>query len=212
MTPSGLPSDRVERETDPCRRAGRFLGIGFNQRAAADTGSPARQRLRTAAWAPSPWFAPVMVRHGFEIRAATPADAPGLATLLAAAGQVADARELADRLAVLRDASGTALVALRWGPPSGLVVLHFYRTLEQARPTAQITTLLVSVEERRRGLGRLLIKAAAQAARSAGCGLLELLAASDAAFLQEFCRGTGFAEIGQRFVRSLRKQGSVSDV
>jgi aminoglycoside 6'-N-acetyltransferase I len=106
----------------------------------------------------------------------------------------------------LRQGPATALVALQWGPPSGLVVLHWYPTLEAARPTAQITTLLVDVEERRKGVGRLLLKAAAQAARTAGCGELEILAASGAASLHGFCRATGFAEAGPRFVRSLRKQ------
>ena len=146
-------------------------------------------------------------RYGVEVRAATPTDAPDLATLMSTAGQVGDARELAERLVALRHASGIVLIAVQWGPPSGLVVLHWYPTLDDARPTAQITTLLVSVEERRRGIGRLLLKAAAQVARSAGCGKLELSVTPEAAFLQEFCRATGFAEVGQRFVRSLRKQG-----
>lgn len=146
-------------------------------------------------------------RYGLEVRAATATEAPGLAVLLAAAGHVIDARELAERLAAMRDSSATALVALQWGPPSGLVVLHWYPTLQAARPVAQITTLLVSAEERRQGIGRLLIKAAAQAARMAGCGDLELMTASDAPSLHEFCRATGFAEAGPRFVRALRKQG-----
>ena len=126
---------------------------------------------------------------------------------MAMAGKVVGARELADRLVTLHQGAGTALIALHWGPPSGLVVLHWYQTLEEARPTGQITMLLVSTQDRRRGLGRLLIKAAAQVARSAGCGQLELSVRPEAAFLQEFCRATGFAEVGQRFVRSLRKQG-----
>jgi GNAT superfamily N-acetyltransferase len=147
----------------------------------------------------------VTSRYGLEIRAATPIDAPGLATLLAAAGHAAEARDLAERLVALRDASGTALIAAQWGPPSGLVVLHWYPTLEEARPTAQITTLLVDAEDRRRGIGRLLVKAAAQAARTAGCGRLEVLAGPEASSLHEFCRATGFAEAGTRFVRSLRK-------
>lgn len=147
-------------------------------------------------------------RYGLEIRAVTAADAPGLATLLAEAGHPTDARALAERLVVLRQASGTALIALRWGPPSGLLVMHSYQTLEAARPVAQITTLLVSVDDRRNGIGRLLVKAAAQVARASGCGSLELLASPDAISLQEFCQATGFTPAGPRFVRSLRKQAA----
>ena len=113
-------------------------------------------------------------RHGLEIRAAGGADAPGLAELVKSCGVVISPSALAERLATLRGQAGTALIAVEWGPPSGLVVLHWYQTLEAAQPTAQITTLLVGPDERRRGIGRLLVKAAAQAARMAGCGALEV--------------------------------------
>ena len=146
-------------------------------------------------------------RHGLEIRAAGSAEAPGLALLLASAGHPVEPRLLAERLEAMRHGAGTALVALEWGPPSGLVVVHWYPTLTAARPTAQITLLLVGEEERRRGIGRLLVKAAAQAARTAGCGALEMLAPAEAPELRGFCEATGFTEAGPRFVRTLRKGG-----
>ncbi|MDQ1080619.1 aminoglycoside 6'-N-acetyltransferase I [Pseudoroseomonas cervicalis] len=163
-------------------------------------------RIR-ASLPPHLWIARVTSRYGLEIRAATATEAPGLAELLATAGYTIEARDLAERLVALRQASATALVALQWGPPSGLVVMHWYATLEAARPRAQISTLLVSPEERRQGIGRLLVKAAAQAARVAGCGELEIMTTPDAPDLGAFCRATGFAETGPRFIRSLRKQG-----
>lgn len=146
-------------------------------------------------------------RYGVEVRAATPADALGIAMLMGTAGPLGDARELGERLGVLRHSSGIALIAVQWGPPCGLVVLHWYPTLEDARPTAQITTLIVDVEERRRGIGRLLLKAASQAARMAGCAKLEVLAGPGDPALHAFCRATGFTDAGPSFVRSLRKQG-----
>ena len=146
-------------------------------------------------------------RYGMEIRAATSAEAPGLCQLLDAAGHVIPAHILAERLDAIRQGGGAALVALEWGPPSGLIVLHWYRTLDASQPTAQITTLLVGPDERRRGIGRLLVKAAAQAARVAGCGALELSAAAAQPGLHAFCLATGFTEAGPRFVRALRKKG-----
>lgn len=146
------------------------------------------------------------LRHSLELRAATAADAPGLSVLLAEAGLNIEARVLADRLTALRQASATALIATQWGPPRGLVVMHWYPTLEAAGPVAQLTLLLVGQEDRRRGIGRLLIKGAAQAARIAGCDRLEIATTPDAPSLEAFCRATGFAEAGERFVRSLRKQ------
>jgi aminoglycoside 6'-N-acetyltransferase I len=146
-------------------------------------------------------------RRGLEIRAATSADAPDLCELLSAAGHATAPRALADRLDAIRQAPGMALVAMEWGPPSGLVVLHWYPAIDADQPRAQITTLLVGPSERRRGIGRLLVKAASQAARIAGCGALELMAAEEQPDLQQFCRATGFTEAGTCFVRPLRKSG-----
>lgn len=147
------------------------------------------------------------LRHGLEIRAATAAEAPGLATLLAEAGLAIPPRALAERLALLRQAPGAVLVALQWGPPSGVIQLHWHPALEHASPVARITLLLVTEEQRRMGIGRLLLKAAAQAARVAGCDRLELETPPGAPALHAFCRATGFTEAGPRFQRSLRRQG-----
>jgi GNAT superfamily N-acetyltransferase len=87
-------------------------------------------------------------------------------------------------------------------------VVHWYWTLDADEATAQITTLLVGASERRRGIGRLLVKAAARAARVAGCATLQLLVPPEAPALRHFCQATGFAEMGQCFVRPLRKKGA----
>ncbi len=144
-------------------------------------------------------------RYGLEIRAAQAADAPGLAQLLAEAGAAVPPATLAERIEALRAGHGAALLALEWGPPSGLVVLHWYRTLEAPRPVAQITRLLVGAEQRRRGIGRMLLKAASQAARTAECDSLQLLAPPEATDLPAFCRATGFSETALGFARPLRK-------
>jgi aminoglycoside 6'-N-acetyltransferase I len=146
-------------------------------------------------------------RRGLEIRAASGADAPGLCELLSSAGHVMSPRALAERLDAVRQASGTVLLAVEWGPPSGLIALHWYPTIEADQPLAQITTLLVGPGERRRGIGRLLVKAASQAARIAGCGTLQVLAAPEQPALQDFCKATGFTGAGACFVRPLRKNG-----
>lgn len=147
-----------------------------------------------------------MSRYALEIRAATSLEAAGLATLMSEAGHSIEPSAIAERLSALHQAAGAALVALQWGPPSGVVLLHWYRTLLAPRPIAQITTLLVAAEDRRKGIGRLLIKAAAQAARSAGCGDMELLVGADNTPLQAFSRATGFEPVGSRFIRPLRKR------
>ena len=67
--------------------------------------------------------------------------------------------------------------------------------------------LVVDGDERRHGIGRLLLKAASQTARTAGCDILEIAAGADHAELAAFCRAAGFSVGGAVFARSLRKRG-----
>ncbi len=111
---------------------------------------------------------------------------------------------MSGRIEDIRHGSGAVLLALEWGPPSGVVALHWFAGLATQRPVAQIDLLLVGTAERRRGIGRLLVKAAAQAARVAGCGSLTLAGAVEDE-LHAFCLSTGFIQTGLRFDRALRR-------
>ena len=144
-------------------------------------------------------------RHGLEIRTATPADAPQVAELLAACGQPVAPADLALRLDRLQRAPGTALLAMEHGPPSGIIVTHWYASLASNHPVAEVSLLLVGPDERRRGLGRLLLKAASQAARSAGCHEIGLQAPPDAPGLLGFGYDTGFMAHNIGLRRKLRR-------
>ncbi len=146
-------------------------------------------------------------RYGLEIRAATPADAPGVAELLAGCGHPVRPADMAVRLERLQRMPGTALLALEWGPPSGIIVLHWYAGLASNHPVADVTLLLVGPGERRRGLARLLLKAASHSARSAGCHEIGLHAPADAPGLLAFCQATGFTPDGVGLRRPLRRAG-----
>lgn len=147
-------------------------------------------------------------RYGLAIRACTPTDAAALAALLAKAGRSIGEVALAQRLAAVRQAGGTTLLALEWGPPSGAIGLTWFPTLAADHPVALITLLLVDPDDRRRGIGRLLLKSAAQAARSAGCGSLHLPSSPGDTTIAAFAAATGFDEDGPAFTRSLRKRGA----
>ncbi|MDP4005883.1 GNAT family N-acetyltransferase [Methylobacterium sp. NEAU K] len=147
-------------------------------------------------------------RYGLEIRAAAGPDASGLAGLLGEAGVTVGAADLAARLDALQREGGTALVAVEWGPPSGLIALGSVRTLEAARPVGLITTLVVATDSRRRGIGRVLLKAAARAARQAGCDRLLLTVGPGQDDLRAFCAAAGFTDEGHIQERPLLKRGS----
>lgn len=146
-------------------------------------------------------------RYGLSIRAANGGDLDGLAQLLGAAGQAIPRDRLASRLSALVDQPGAVLIADEWGPPAGLVVAHWHAVLAADLKVGSISALLVDPERRRNGVGRLLLKAASQAARSAGCGELVLTSPREAGDLRAFCLATGFEETGERLTRALRKRG-----
>jgi aminoglycoside 6'-N-acetyltransferase I len=147
-------------------------------------------------------------RYGLTIRTATAADAPGIAELLLNVGRRVEVAALAERLEVIQQAPGTALVALEWGPPSGIIVATWYPVLTSEHLVARITSFLVGPDERRRGVGRLLLKAASQAARAARCTTLHLPDWDREPTISAFAAASGFEARGCDFVRGLRKAGS----
>ena len=144
---------------------------------------------------------PVGRRYGVEVRAAQPTDAAELARLLGAAGLPVPAPEVAVRLEALRAQPGSAiLVATGYPGLVGVVSFCWSASLHTARPIAWVGALVVDPDERRRGIGRLLLKAASQVARSAGCDLLQMSGA------EAFCLANGFVPAGPGFERPLRRR------
>ena len=146
-------------------------------------------------------------RHGLTIRAADLGDVDGLAELLATANMTVARDRLASRLNAIQDQAGVLLIADEWGPPSGVIAVHWHSVLTADLKVGWISGLLVDPDRRRNGVARLVLKAASQAARSAGCGELVLHASTEPGDLRTFCLATGFSESGEVFTRALRKRG-----
>ena len=145
-------------------------------------------------------------RYGLSVRAANANDVDGLAELLQTATGPSPRDRLAARLAAIQDQPGALLIADEWGPPSGLIAVHWHAVLTADLKVGWISALLVDPDRRRNGVARLLLKAASQAARSAGCGELVLHAPIGSSDLRTFCLATGFVESGKVFSRPLRKR------
>ncbi|MBO1074779.1 GNAT family N-acetyltransferase [Roseomonas marmotae] len=145
-------------------------------------------------------------RRGVELRGAVPADAADLARLLGQLGYPTSPQEATERLAtLLRDSQGSLLVATDYGPVVGFIALHWTPMPQERHPVARITALVVDEQERGRGIGRMLLKAGAQAARQAGCDVLELTAGTQRQEAHGFYRAQGFSDTATRFVRNLRR-------
>lgn len=151
-------------------------------------------------------------RYGLEIRAASGADAQGLSALLAEQGRgLIEPAEMGARLDAFAEAGGSILVAVEWGPPSGMIALQAMHDLAAPRPAGMIVTLAVSADARRRGIGRLLVKAASRSARLSGCDRLLLPADGEAEGLAAFAAATGFVPERGFLVRPLLRRGSSAE-
>ncbi len=146
-------------------------------------------------------------RHGLLVRTADGGDVEGLAELLKTAEVIVPRDRLAARLGAVVDQPGALLIADEWGPPSGLIAVHWHAVLTADLKVGWISALLVDPARRRNGVARVLLKAASQAARSAGCGELVLSSTAEAGDLRAFCLATGFVEAGEVLRRPLRKRG-----
>ena len=147
------------------------------------------------------------LRYGVELRSAQALDGAEVVRLLAGCGIVMDAREAADRLEAVRmHGHAACLVSTGYVGLSGLVALSWAPALYAPNPVARISAFVVDVGERRHGIGRMLLKAASQAARAAGCDLLELSAPSRQTAITAFCQATGFLPQAEVFSRVLRKR------
>ncbi|MFC4440885.1 GNAT family N-acetyltransferase [Caulobacter henricii] len=129
-----------------------------------------------------------------------------MAELLKTAGLTLARDKLALRLKAVQAEPGVLLIADEWGPPSGVIAVHWHSVLTADLKVGWISMLLVDPDRRRNGVARLLLKAASQAARSAGCGELVLDSPVGPGDLRPFCLATGFVESGEVFTRALRKR------
>jgi len=139
--------------------------------------------------------------RAIEIRAATDADLPAMAPLLAHLGYPADAAELPERLARLRAAGDDAFLAVIDGAVVGLATVHSRSVLHSARPVAQLTALVVPPDMRGRGVGRALVAEAERWGRARGADRLVVTTALHRAEAPLFYERLGFEHTGRRYVR-----------
>jgi GNAT superfamily N-acetyltransferase len=131
------------------------------------------------------------------VREAGPDDAGAIAALLGELGYPADPSAVTDRLARMGSADAVLLA------DGGLVALHRIPLLAEGGAVARITALVVAPSRRRAGVGRALLAAAEEVARSWGCWRAEVSSGRrperDAA--HAFYLAAGFEETTARSTR-----------
>ena len=115
-----------------------------------------------------------MTRAEITVRPAMMADAEAISGLLGELEHPTSPGEVAIRLPGLLAAGDEVLLAELSGRVVGLLGLHVTSVLHRAAPLGRITSLVVTVEARGRGVGRALVAAAEARMRQRGCGYAEV--------------------------------------
>ena len=138
------------------------------------------------------------------VRPVQEGDEPDVQALLRQLGYEMPVEEVRARLADLAGRrTDPLLLAAEGGEVVGLIALHWTPMLHHAGPVARITALVVRDGWRGRGVGRALVDAGSEAARRAGCGLLELTTALCRTDARAFYEALGFAASSLRLHRPL---------
>ena len=139
-----------------------------------------------------------------HVRRAEARDAEAIAGLLGELGYPADPDSVVARLAPLLDRADMAiLVAELAGDVVGLGSVFLLPVLHENGARGMITALVVSQSARRRGVGRLLVRALQAYARESGCTRIIVTTANHRADAHQFYEDVGFSWTGRRYGSSL---------
>jgi GNAT superfamily N-acetyltransferase len=139
-----------------------------------------------------------------KIREATEGDVEALANLMTELGYPSKVEEMSRRFeGISADPSYGTLVAERDGRVVGKAGVHLQRTYEANGEVARIMSFVVSSEERGQGVGRGMISAVEDWARSRGAEEIMLTAHKRRAGAHEFYRRMGYDHTGYRFYKEL---------
>lgn len=140
---------------------------------------------------------------GLTIRDAQAADAEQIAGLLSQLGYPTQPTAVEARLERLSIVGDRVVVADLDGRAVGLAHLQVAPAIERDRPAAKIAALVVDEAHRGHGVGRALVQAMEDEARTRGCELLFLTTAERRDDAHAFYERVGLEHTGRRYGRTL---------
>jgi ribosomal protein S18 acetylase RimI-like enzyme len=137
------------------------------------------------------------------IRAAKPADAKVLVELIHFLGHEIDEKAVRKNIAKLAKAGEAPLVATIGKQIVGLCGVHRTVTVHRPAPLGRITILVVAKDAQDLGIGRMLVEAAEQSLKKAGCQLVEVTSNDRRTAAHAFYRHLGYERTSIRFFKKL---------
>ena len=147
--------------------------------------------------------APPPPRPEPKIRAAKPSDAKVIAELLDFLGHPIDEKAVRQNLAKLAKADEAPLVATLDKEVVGLCGVHRMVTVHRPAPVGRINVLVVAKAAQDLGIGRMLVEAAEQFLKRAGCQLVEVTSNDRRSAAHAFYRHLGYERTSIRFFKKL---------
>jgi len=138
-----------------------------------------------------------------EVRAARPADAPALATLIDFLGHEIDEKTVRKNLVKLAKLDETPLVATLGKAVVGLCGIHRTVTIHRPAPVGRITILVVAEEVQDKGIGRMLVEEAERLLKKGGCQIVEVTSNDRRGAAHAFYRHLGYERTSIRFFKTL---------
>jgi GNAT superfamily N-acetyltransferase len=138
------------------------------------------------------------------IRQAVSSDAEAIAALMTELGYPTSADAMSSRLAALSESEAATFVSDADARIDGVIGLMLHRYYELDGLGAQVAVLVVTASARGKGVGRLLIEAGEDWARTHGAQLMWLGTAPKREGAQRFYKAAGFHQTGIRFSKELR--------
>jgi len=139
------------------------------------------------------------------VRPAQPEDADGLAGLFGRLGYTTSGALVAEQLGLYCPGSSFHALAAEHHPVGGMprlvgaATVSIQQRLYAVRPVAQLTALVTDAEARQLGVGRALVRAAAELARNARCERLFVRSDRRRSESHDFYRMLGFDEVNLTF-------------
>jgi GNAT superfamily N-acetyltransferase len=165
-------------------------------RKAANDSAPEPQRPKPDTSKPKPKPKPV-------IRDAKPGDASELNPLIALLGADVDEAGVRKRISALAKEKLAPLVATLDGTIVGLCGIDRMTAIHRDKPVGRINILVVAESARGEGIGQMLVNAAEERLRKAGCGIIEVTSNDRLGEAHAFYRHMGFERTSIRFVKTL---------